>query len=378
MELARLFARQGHEVYLAESTRFPLTRFSNSVTRYIRVPPARFNPREYVNALSNIITKERIDVCIPNLEEIFYIARSMDRIPSSCLVWTDSFEKLDILHNKWTFIQNIKALGFQTPKTQHAASRQMLISRLAGFSFEKAVVKPAYSRFASQTFLWNRGDRLPRSIQPTEAQPWIVQEFIDGHHLCTFSLTQKDKLLAHSIYPSQQHLGIGSSTVFENINNDNVTKWVERFISKMNFTGQIGFDFIETPSGILYPIECNPRTTSGIHLFNKTPELVAAFFGDKKNDIVIPKGTEIRAAKFWLAVKLVRSIFAFEPIREWEKTWRHLHRTSDVFYEKGDLWPVVGHLIGIAEILYQSGRLGISPREIATRDCDYNGIDETT
>jgi predicted ATP-grasp superfamily ATP-dependent carboligase len=378
MELARLFARQGHEVYLAESFKFPLTRFSNSITRYIHVPEARFKPREYVNALSNIIAAERIDVFIPNLEEIFYVARSVESFPPGCIVWADTFEKLDMLHNKWTFIEYLKTIGFKTPETEQASSREKLISRLANFSSEKAIVKPAYSRFASQSFICNRGDRLPTSIQPTETRPWIVQEFIDGHHLCTYSLAQKERVLAHSSYPSQQQWGIGPSTVFEYENNPNAQKWVERFISKTKFTGQIGFDFIETLSGILYPIECNPRATSGIHLFNKTPEFVEQFLGGQKQKVVFPRGGEVRSVKFWLVARLIRLIITIQPMREWKKTWQCLRRSNDVLYQKGDMWPYFGHMISFAEVLFQSVRLGISPKETVTRDCDYNGIDEST
>jgi len=68
LELARLFARQGHEVYLADSVQFPVARFSNSITGFISLPEPRFKPREYVSALSNVIVEKDIDVCIPTVE----------------------------------------------------------------------------------------------------------------------------------------------------------------------------------------------------------------------------------------------------------------------------------------------------------------------
>ena len=100
MELARLFAGQGHEVFLAESVRFPVTRFSKSVSRYFKLPQARFRPLAYGKALSEIIRTERIDVFVPTCEEIFYVAKAADDL-KQCFVWADTFEKLDLLHNKW-------------------------------------------------------------------------------------------------------------------------------------------------------------------------------------------------------------------------------------------------------------------------------------
>lgn len=47
-----------------------------------------------------------------------------------------------------------------------------------------------------------------------------------------------------------------------------------------NLSGMFGFDFIEEANGTTYVIECNPRATSGIHLFgNKAPEVTNAFLG---------------------------------------------------------------------------------------------------
>jgi predicted ATP-grasp superfamily ATP-dependent carboligase len=377
MDLARLFARQGHEVYLADNAVFPVTRFSKCVKRYIRVPKARFRSREYVAALLSIISEEQINVFIPTYEEIFYVARSADRFPPDCIIWADTFGTLDMLHNKWTFVEHAKSIGLQTPKTEQVYSRQQLVSRLATVS-EKVVLKPVYSRFASQTFVWNRGEKLPASIRPTETQPWVLQEFIEGRHLCTYSLVQKGRVLAHCTYPSQQQWGIGSSTVFEYKNDSKVQNWVELFAAQTGFTGQVGFDFIETTSGVLYPIECNPRATSGVHLFNKTPELVGQFLGDPKGGIVFPSGTEVRSAKFWLLVRLIRLIFCNQPVREWKTTWHFLHRSGDVSCEKEDLWPLVGQMISLGESLIKSVRLGILPRDIVTHDCGYNGIDEST
>jgi hypothetical protein len=364
-------------VYLAETFKFPVTRFSNSVAHYVQLPEARFNPREFGNAVSSIVEKERIDVFVPAHEEIFYVARAVERRPLPCTVWVDTFDKLDMLHNKWTFIECIRKIGLPAPATQKISSRAKLVSLLSDASFEKIVLKPAYSRFAAQTLIWNRGDELPITVQPTEESPWIAQEFVSGRHLCTYSLADKGRVLAHSTYPSQQQWGIGSSTVFECIDHPDAEKWVEEVISRTDFTGQVGFDFIETPEGVLYPIECNPRATSGVHLFNNTKGFVGQFVGDRSKTIVVPRNTELRSVKFALILRLCRMMFAMHPLSEWEKTRRFLYRSKDVFYDKLDPWPVVGQIASLAEILFQSTRLRVSPMRVATYDCDYNGIDES-
>ena len=54
--------------------------------------------------------------------------------------------------------------------------------------------------------------------------------------------------------------------------------WVETFVAREGYTGQIAFDFIETEAGVMYALECNPRATSGVHLLAAHPEFAAAFF----------------------------------------------------------------------------------------------------
>jgi hypothetical protein len=53
--------------------------------------------------------------------------------------------------------------------------------------------------------------------------------------------------------------------------------WVQSFVSRTQFSGQIAFDFIESAEGQVWAIECNPRTTSGIHLFADMPGITSAF-----------------------------------------------------------------------------------------------------
>jgi glutathione synthase/RimK-type ligase-like ATP-grasp enzyme len=177
--------------------------------RFIRVPEPRFRPREYISALSNVVASERIDVCIPILEETFYIAWGIEQFPPGCIVWADTIEKLDMLHNKLTFIEHVKTMGFQTPKTESVSSRSELMSCLTRFPSDKVVMKPVYSRFGVRAFIWSRGESVPTAIQPTETQSWIVQEFIDGRPLVTWSLAKRDRCLHTRIICCNSNGGSG-------------------------------------------------------------------------------------------------------------------------------------------------------------------------
>jgi glutathione synthase/RimK-type ligase-like ATP-grasp enzyme len=372
LDLARLLRKGGHEVYLAESLRFPITRFSKSIRHYIQVPQARFFPREYGNALTKIVREEHIDVFIPTCEETYYVAKVKDKL--DCFVWADSHETFDLLHNKWTFINYAQKIGLAVPSTTLATSRERLMQILN--SEGKVVLKPAYSRFASETIIWNRGDVVPETARPTTNQPWVVQQFIDGEHWCTYSLAKNGKLLAYSAYPSQERWGIGSSTVFEHVENTSARDWVEKFVSELHFTGQISFDFIKADDGTLYPIECNPRLTSGIHLFRDTPEFSKAFVAET-HALIVPRSKEIFSIKLALVIRLLSLVFAFASTKEISRTLNLLFRSRDVLYARGDAWPVLGQLLCLIELFLQSARFRVQPTAITTYDSGYNGIDES-
>jgi hypothetical protein len=169
---------------------------------------------------------------------------------------------------------------------------------------------------------------------------------------------------------------MGSATVFESIEEPASEEWVRRFVAATHFTGQIAFDLIETADGTLYPIECNPRITSGVHLFSKSDGLVECFLGTESG-IVKPQSGVIRSVKLALFVRLVRLLFALRPKSEWLKTLAFIIKSRDVVWDRKDPLPAIGQFLSLGEFLMQSVRLGISPNDIATHDIGYNGKDES-
>ena len=65
---------------------------------------------------------------------------------------------------------------------------------------------------------------------------------------------------------------------------------------EINFTGQIAFDFIESADKKLYAIECNPRATSGLLLFQNNDRLDQAFFAETQSPIFPQQGARKQIA----------------------------------------------------------------------------------
>ena len=68
-----------------------------------------------------------------------------------------------------------------------------------------------------------------------------------------------------------------------------------RLVAGTGYSGQISFDWIVGGDGCARAIECNPRATSGLHLFARDAALPAALMGDEV-DCPPPPGQPDRAA----------------------------------------------------------------------------------
>ena len=91
------------------------------------------------------------------------------------------------------------------------------------------------------------------------ANPWVAQEYISGQQYHTYSICHNGYITAHATYPSTFTAKRNTAIVFQHVDHPAIFKWVKTFVEKNQYTGQIGFDFIETQDGQLSALECNPR-----------------------------------------------------------------------------------------------------------------------
>ena len=56
---------------------------------------------------------------------------------------------------------------------------------------------------------------------------------------------------------------------FERVEHPAIADWITRFIAAAQWTGFIAFDIIVDEAGQPWGIECNPRTTSGLHFWQR-------------------------------------------------------------------------------------------------------------
>ena len=226
------------------------------------------------------------------------------------------------------------------------------------------VFKPAYSRFARQTLLQPTRRQLA-AIQPTRAQPWVAQRFITGKEHCSFSVLVDGKLKAHAVYHPRYRVGRGSGIWFDPVEAPAIQSFVEYFGVQTCYTGQVSFDYIRDIDGHDHVLECNPRATSGVHLFDDQPtSLIAALNGTG------PLITPTMAPR---QVGLAMLLFASPRHGLDRQFWRDWRRARDVILRPGDVKPLAAQWLALAEITYRAVTQRSGLLAAATADIEWDG-----
>ncbi|MBL8417679.1 MAG: hypothetical protein JNN31_05535 [Dechloromonas sp.] len=362
LEWARVFRSAGWQVSAGDSLRWPVTRFSSAIHDYVRLPEPRPDPAGWVNALTREVTVRGINLVLPTCEESFYLAHGRDRIPARVIV--PPFELMHELHHKGRFAAKVKDWPVEAPETHPLDSNESVRRFAAGLDTRDWVFKPAYSRFANRTLLRPSAEQLG-TITPTPEQPWIAQRFAAGREHCSYSLLVDGRLTAHACYHPRYRVGRGSGIWFEPTDPAPIRAFLERFGAETGYTGQAAFDFIELADGSCRVIECNPRATSGVHLFDDQPRaLVDALLGA---DGVLRPTSEPRQ------VALAMLLFAIHKHGLERRFWRDWKSARDVVARPGDRGPLPAQIPGLVEIISRAIVRRCGLLAAATADSEWNG-----
>lgn len=366
VDLARSFAAAGAHVVVADSAPLFLARASRAVAQAVRVPPPRQEPRAFARAIREIAVRERIDLIVPTCEEVFYLARFAAELRAVAELFCPDFPLLEELHDKERFTRRARGLGVEVPETWRLTSPGDL-ERFAASAGE-FVFKPVFSRFAVHTLVRPTA-QAARAITPTPGRPWVAQRFVAGRELCSYAVARGGRLTAHALYEPVWRAGRGSGFYFEPTRRPAIETFTARLVAKLNYTGQIAFDFIEPADGGIHVIECNPRATSGLHLFAGGAALAAAFDGSAAE--TIRPGSE-RPAMLGAAMGSIGSWQAMRGrgVGRWMRAgWR----ARDVLWSWRDPGPAFFVFAGLAATLALAARRGITPQAASTRDIEWDG-----
>lgn len=364
LEIARHLNVQGHRVVACDTSRTHVSKYSNAVDKFLKIPSPRFETEEFILSINRIIEEEKIDWVIPVWEEVMYLALFLNRLPGHVNVFCPNFQIVHTLHHKWLFIEKLRSMGILAPETFLLRSRDDLNQ----LNYSKPyVLKACYSRGSRKIVRMEPGKEIP-NIEISKENPWIAQEYIQGEKYCSYSICHEGKVKAHTAYPVEHTMDESSCLAFESIEHPAICRWVENLADKLDLTGHAAFDFIETPEGKLYSIECNPRATSGVHLFRLSENLASAFLNQTDSCVYAGIGN-------------TQQILAGMAIFGWKDAIRHknllkfmrkLLTTKDVVFSVNDLRPFFCEPVVLGSYLWKSRKSGLSIPVYYTHDLDWD------
>ncbi|HAT1923044.1 TPA: ATP-grasp domain-containing protein [Legionella pneumophila] len=365
LEIASGLSALGIEVFAADSLFFSPTGSSRSVIQYLRFPSPRFYFNKFRKTVLEWVDKYSIDLIIPVSEEIFYLAMLHEDLNPSCTLFAPSLPFLRACHSKWDILELANNCNIISPKTVLITSKEALCRVTKHFS--KYIIKPEFSRGAYGLLF--HADQFKEQTKISEQHRWLVQEYITGQELCSYSIASKGNLLAHTVYEPLYRVGSGASLYFKPIENSLLNDYVEHFVKSYAYTGQLSFDFLITKEGRLVVLECNPRATSGVHLVAQSKAWCRAFLGEKIDKIKM-EDMEARAAKF--SIILLNSIHALKK-KQLLGFIADLRKAKDTLFNIKDLAPVLTQQLCIIEIICRCIKWKISPEIAYTFDLEWNG-----
>lgn len=363
LEIARHLKHGGHEVYVVDTQFFHVCRFSNAVKKSFITPIPNKNPEKYIDALLQIVENEKIDLLIPTWEDVLYVSKAINLFPKTCQIFCSSFDLIHDLHHKYRFIDLLKQKGFLVPETVLVTSQEELDKLQMKGPY---ALKACYSR-ASRKVLKVYPNQRPM-VEIAKSNPWIAQEWLEGRRYCTYSICHQGALLANATYPVEYTLkDKNSCIVYEACDHSAILDWVKRFAASVNFTGNFAFDFIETKDGNIYAIECNPRVTGGVHLFNLEDNIHLPFL-NRTPDTVIPKSGSSKQVAFGMLIYGLKHGYKENVFL---KYLRKTLTTRDVIFSWKDIKPfLLEPLIFFSYWITSIQRKSTIP-EIFTDDFDW-------
>jgi predicted ATP-grasp superfamily ATP-dependent carboligase len=342
----RKFGRSGHTVYAADT----LTTAPGGRSRYVRerfeLASPEHAPLSFIAQLKQLVLVRTIDLIVPCFEEIFYLARHLDELSEVVPVFSAPFALLQRLHDKAAFAALADELNIPTPATTIVESADELRRVLRWVP--RWVARPVCSRGGIEVLANDgplAGARSLDACHPSPERPWLVQEYLDGRDLCTFSVARHGRLLLHCAYVHPLEMEHRGGIVFESVDDAEALACVRRLVEATGFHGQLGVDF-RRDGEQLHAIECNPRPTAGVHLVT-AEELSAAIFDEPSARLrQVPAG---RKRKYASAV--LRDL-----ILHWSHLFADAHylfagHVSDVYREPGDPLPGLFQVLSWAQLL---------------------------
>ncbi len=364
LELTRNLAQHGHDVFLADSLRFPLARHSRYVRKTYFIESPRKCLLQFQDDIVAIVKNENIDVLIPTCEEVFYVSVIKSALESHVKVFSPNFSLMKTFHSKYQIYKAANGCGFINPSTEVITGRKLLDRN----DYRGKVVKREFCRFGTGVLIEPSFNEVRKLVDNKLDGQFVIQNKVEGIECCTYAVANNGKVVFESVYTPKHRVRKAAGIYFEPVYSKDISLAVSVFCEKHKITGQIGFDVVINDSGI-YLLECNPRATSGLHLLAEK-DLSKGFLGGEvytnyADELDEPKMIGLAMLLICLPIAICKSQF-----RNWK---RDFSAAVDVVSVQSDRSFILFSFMALLELCVISIRTRSSLRAASTFDIEWDG-----
>ncbi|MGZ0711987.1 carbamoyl-phosphate synthase large subunit (plasmid) [Coraliomargarita sp. W4R53] len=325
LDIIRKLGSTGHTVVATDTYAGAVGSHSKYLAAHAVTASPRFATDQYIDDVNKLVAEYEIDIIIPSFEEAFYLSARRGDLHDSVTLFTGEFEKLARLHDKASFQRLAAQAEVPIPETIVATDRASLLAAID--SYPRYFARAAFSR-GGVGLLTNTGPLAGKmsvdDCTPTLDQPWLVQPFVDGPMICTYSTVVNGRVTSHCTYRAPEQWAHSTGIDFQAIDSTETLAYTEQIVAALggDYNGQLSFDFVNN-DGQLYAIECNPRSTNGVILL-EADDLAAALAGTNPDTAVVQPGVERQ-----VSIAVLADAFA-EPISHLPTSLHDLIHVRDV------------------------------------------------
>lgn len=308
---------------------------SRAVSRRVVVPAPRQETGAFIEAVTDLVDRHRIDIVLPMAEESVYLAAYADRFAGRTELFVPEFEAVVTAHNKVTFTQLCEKLGL--PVADYVVVTDRPAFEEATGLWPEWFARRCYGR-GTLDVATNVGrladDRRPGPVTPTAAEPWLVQRRLVGFDRCSFSVAHHGEVVLHATYDHTAEVEGHGGIAFESVESPQTLAAAQALAAELGWHGQFSLDFLVTADGTHHLVECNPRPTAGVTLAT-ADEFDTEIFDSGSQPVVVEAGR-----RRMVAPALLRDVIR-NP-RQWRTDLRAARGAGDVYGVSGtgNHWPL--------------------------------------
>ncbi|MDR2858742.1 MAG: hypothetical protein LBV50_13005 [Novosphingobium sp.] len=364
-DLARAFRTAGYRVHLADSAPGYAARAMRPPFPVHRLPPPRSAFPAFRKAMRRLIATTGPTHIVPSCEEVFWLAEAAARDGYADRLFAPGLPLLTHLHSKADFVRFAAGIGITVPET-HILDTPFIPERLP-LPLGRLVLKPEFSRFATHTMIAPTPARAAR-VRPSPAFRWVAQQRIDGEEICSWSALHQGRIAAFAAYRPRWRQGRAAAFQIEAADVPQVREITARIGAATGMTGHLSLDIIVDAAGTAYPIECNPRAVSGLHLFDAGADLARAVLeGVPCSE---PRPGTLRHMGPAMALLGLPAALASGRLGALRADWR---ASRDVIDREGSFHVTLACLADAAGFALQALRSKRSPAGATTADIEWDG-----